>query len=714
MPNTLSGVTITKKDLSNISNLNVSLIGAGIGEFEYGDDEEIMDVYSVEDFILKCGDIDSAPNKQSWIAIYKALEDTEAIKLLNITKNAYYGGILMTSQGMKPFPAGIITRAKVSFNFKFLISDEILETSDGSTTTFALQLDHPVVSNEYSVILKFYISDIAVSVTGVQLENGTVVFTNANISSAILINRTGILNIIFANVPDADTDITITYRKAYNDYFVDELLAVGDGSSLVFDDITVNNTPITNYNCVLKYTIGGSEFQVTGVASGNIITFTDATNLDSATLNKITGIMTMEFNIGYSPDNNTSISLSYEQTVYPLAAMISRSKKSWSDDTGLKIIEVDATTDQIEIEEYQKDSDGVETLKNTYIVGLEVESKNTYGKNIFIEEIFKNDSNLFYAIANVDPIVDGMLPVVDENIVYCSGGVDGDTVTDVERAIGIAKFTSTEIYFDKWCGAGITSKTLIDDISSLVNSKNVEAYMDTIDGNDTEIVAWMGTTINIDNMNLSFTCPNYYVSYKGAEYVCPVSGLQLDKKARRVKSGYPYMPPTGIGPDKGSLTVNRPVRYFNTTQIRNLHKANVNVGRFFKYYGNVLFSDFTAQKKLSSTSYMNSVETLNDMFREFDQSLLVVNFSVINSETFLLLRTIIESYLRLLQKYDGTIESDTSETPWILKIEELNNATTKDAREVKAELIFTFQTLAEQIKLQLTYTSNQVYKEIAS
>jgi hypothetical protein len=713
MPNSLPGVKITKKDLSYISNLNVSLIGAAIGEFKYGDDEEVMNIYSVEDFILNCGDIDDAPNKQSWMAIYKALEDIEAMKILNITKNAYYGGVLMTNRGMKQFPVGITTRDKDSFNFKFLISNEVLETSDGSTATFESQLEHPVVSDDYDVTLKFYIDDELVSVTGTQLENGTVVFEDDNITSGILTNRTGILNITFTNVPDSDTDITITYRKDYNDYIVDELLAVGDGSSLVFDEIVVNNTPISDYSCKLKYIISGLEVEVTGVASNGTITFTDATNLDSATLDQTTGIMSLSFKIGMAPDNNTAVSLSYEQIVYPLAALIARSKKTWSDDNGLKITEVDVTTEEIEVEEYQQDSDGIETLKETYIVGLKTESKNTYGKNIFIEEIFKNDSRLFWAIVNTDTAVLDMLPVEDESIVYCNGGVDGDTVTDTERALGITKFNSPEIDFDKWCGAGITSKTLIDDISSLVTSKNVEAYMDTIDGSDTEIVTWMGTTINIDNMDMCFTAPNYYVSYKGAEYVCPVSGLQLDKKARRVKAGQPFMPPTGIGEDKGSLNVIKPIRYFNTTQIRNLHKANVNIGRYFPYYGNVLFSDFTSQKKLSSTSYMNSVETLNNMFKTFDNSLLVINFNVINSETFLLLRTIIESYLRQLQKYDGTIESDTSETPWVLKIEELNDATTKDERKIYAELIFTFQTLAEEVNLQLTYTSNQVYKEIA-
>jgi hypothetical protein len=708
--NSYPGVNIKKEDLSVISNLNISLSGAAIIEAEYGDDEEIMYLYSTDDLLLYCGDIDNAVNKRSWLAVYKALEDTELVQVLNITKNALYGGILLTDRGLKPFPIGITTRDEDSFNFNFLVSNEVLGTQDGSTLAFNLQVDHPTVYSSYAPVLTFTVDGTDVEVTGTQLGNGTITFTNTNITSAILTNRTGAFPITFANAPDDATNITLTYRKGYNDYVIDDIQAVGDGSTTLFST-TVVNTPITDYNCVLKYTIGSVAYEITGVASGGTITFTDAT-ITSATLNQTTGVFSATF--ATAPDLNSGITLSYEQTVYPLAALIARSKKTWSVNNGLLITAVDSDTGEITIEEYTKNSESVESLKNTYLVGLTQESKSEAGKNIYIKEVFENDSNYFYGLINDDATVADMLPIVGTAIQYCVGGTNGDTPTDTERVAGIELFEDESIFFKKWIGAGYTSKTIIDAVASLVNLKNVEAFMDTIDGTDVAIKSWMLTTVLVDNMNMNFTAPNYYVTYKGTNYICPVSGLQMDKKARRVKSGQPFMPPSGIGDDKGTLnSVIKPVRYYNKTQTENLHSANVNVGRYFRNYGNVLFSDFSAQKKLSSTSYMNSVETLNEMYRNFDESLLVINFNVINDQTFLQLRTIVESYLRQLQKYEGTIEPDDSDTPWILKIEELNNATTKDARKVVARLIFTFQTLAETVDLTLTYTSNQVYKEIA-
>jgi hypothetical protein len=709
MPSSYPGVNIKKEDLSVISNLNISLSGAAIIEAEYGDDEEVMNLYSTDDLLLYCGDIDNAVNKQSWLAVYKALEDTELVQAINVTKNAKYGGILLCDVGLKPFPVGISTRDESSFDFHFLVSEEVLATQDGSTLSFDIQLEHPTIYNLYAPVLKFTVSGSEVSVTGTQLDNGTVVFTNGNISSAILNNRTGAFPIVFSTAPDVDTTVTLTYKKGYNDYIVDEIQSVGDGSTLSFSS-TLDNIPTTVYSCILKYTISSTAYEITGVASGSTITFS-GTGITSATLNITTGAFVVTFSS--APDLNASITLSYEQTVFPLAALIARSKKSWSDNNGLEITDVDTDTGEITIDEYVKNSEGVESLKNTYVVGLTQESKSQAGKNIYIKEIFLNNSNYFFSLINTDTTVLGKLPLVSTAIVYCDGGADGTTPTDTERVAAIELFEPDDIFFKKWIGAGYTSKAIIDAVATLVDAKSVEAFMDTIDGSATTIATWMTSTIALDDMNVSFTVPNFYVTYKGTQYVCPVSGLQMKQKAKRVKSGQPFMPPSGIGSDRGTLVVTKPVRLFKTAEIKALHKANVNVSRFFRSYGNVLFSDFTAQKKTSSTSYMNSVETLNEMYRNFDESLLVIDFNVINENTFLQLRTIVESYLKQLQKYEGTIESDTSDTPWILKIEELNDAVTKDARKVIARLIFTFQTLAEEVDLTLTYTSNQVYKEIA-
>lgn len=705
------GINIYKEDLSNVSNLNISLSGAAIIEAQYGDDEEIMNLYSTDDLLLYCGDIDNAVDKRSWIAIYKALEQTQLMQVLNITKDAKYGGILLTDRGLKTFPIGISTRDEDTFNFNFLVSNEVLATQDGSTVAFPnLEVDHPTVYNLYAPVLKFTISGVEISVTGTQLDNGTITFTNANITSATLNNRTGKFPITFANAPDVDTDVTLTYRKGYNDYIRDEIQAIGDGSTVAFST-TLDNTPVVSTNCILKYTIGSTAYEITGVASAGTITFT-GTGITTATLNQITGAFAATFSS--APALNVGVTISYEQTVYPLAALIARSKKSWSANNGLKITDVDSDTGEITIEEYVKDAEGNETLKNTYLIGLTQESKSTAGKNIYVKEIFLNESNYFFGLINTDTAVADMLPIIGTTITYASGGVDGVSATDTERVAGIELFRSPSIFFKKWVGAGYTSKAIVDAVASLVTYKNVESFMDAPDGTDTALVSWMTSTINIDNQKMSFRSPNYYVTYKGTNYICPVSGLEMRQKALRVKSGQPFMPAVGIGEDRGTLSdVVKPVRYYNQAQEENLHNVNINTGRYFRTYGNVLFSDYTAQKKESSTSYQNSVETLNEMYRNFDQSLLVINFNVINEQTFLQLRTIVESYLRQLQRYEGTIESDSSDTPWILKIEELNNATTKDARKVIARLIFTFQTLAESVDLTLTYTSNQVYKEIA-
>lgn len=93
----------------------------------------------------------------------------------------------------------------------------------------------------------------------------------------------------------------------------------GDGSTLIFSGAILGYGPITtgtnpssvNLNPVLRYIIGSTLFETQGVVVGSNVTFTDAVNISSATLNLTTRQLDVTFLATKAPDNNTKVSVTY-------------------------------------------------------------------------------------------------------------------------------------------------------------------------------------------------------------------------------------------------------------------------------------------------------------------------------------------------------------------------------------------------------------------
>lgn len=699
MPAIIPGVTATPQDLSDIIRLNTSMIQAMKGEFEKGPDDEPILVNS-KTFQNYFGSVANAPDKQSYISATQMLKEAESIQIINITKDAEYGGLLIhdsvlanpeveTSVGDEIVASSgrYIGANSGVFNVKVTTAGAYAGTGE-VTIYFTPTGESQTTVGTYNPI----------DATAFALENGVLFTLSDGGDNTLTLNDEWSVRVISTGTIPFVADEGVTTKESYTftSTITDEGLGTGDGSTLTFSG-TLKKYPIVPESMSITYTITTLQTAVDD-GKGNI----SGTGISSGSINYETGVWTITYST--APDDTTAIEVDYTTANY-LAVLIARSKKSWSDNIGIQITSVDTTYNTFKIAEYEKNSDGDEILINTYEVSRDADGENGFGKPIYINDIFENESYLFYAINNT-AITNTYISAVTSSIVYSDGGDDGSTPTPAEHATGVQAFNSPSIAFDLFVGAGETEKTVIDEIVTLVNTRYKEAYVDTTSGAYDSIISWVNTTLNIDAMRLNLYTPNQYMSYNGREYLCPASALAAMKRAAVVKSGQPFMPPAGIGEDRGSINSIRSERYFTDTEIELLHGAEVNVIKYFDSYGHVIFSDFTSQKRLSSTSYQSSVSTLNNMITEFQNALLVLNFKAINNQLFMQLDSLIDGYLKQLIQYNGTIESD-----YTISFDR-NDDVTKDNGQVLVDVIFIFANLAREIKLKLVYTTNAMYSEV--
>ncbi|MGE5862326.1 MAG: hypothetical protein ACM31H_01020 [Nitrososphaerales archaeon] len=715
MPNhSIPGVEIITEDLSQVIKINNSIQIGMVGQFERGPEKPIL----ISDDVLfnkYFGSIDykalagkAGVNPVSYISAVMALKKSVIYVANCVNSTAKYGNLLLTRIGCVENNTGLSDNEVYDFTQNIrLIENEIIGEGDGAETDFTLQLATLKKIEPGTVIIKFTIGTTEYSIT----DNGKGGWIDTDnkideVNSSINYEDKEII-ISFNTAPDDNTNIIADYQTIFvNDSIVEnEIIGEGDGVATTLTGTIGTLCGIVPGSVTIKFTIGTTEYSITDNGAGK---FNDPGNKIAEATSWIKyNDRTFSIVFDTAPDDNTNITVDYE--LYDnviLGIFIAFSKKAWINNFALKVVDYDSETNSFTIEEYQKINNSNIKLLTSYEVSRDPAYKNGMGKNRYIQSVINTESYFFEYIDNTNILYSTNI-FDNTSIVYAMGGDDGITPTSNDIVNSISNFNEENINFNVFISAGYTEQTIVNSIISLLNSKGKFGFFDTPAG-ETVANIKIFADAQPDNNKLAYYSPWTYETYSGREFYCPSSAVVAMKYAMRVKSGQPYMPPAGIGENNGSIESVRLDKYYNETEIGLLNKSNVNVIKYTHDNGNVIFNDLTMQKTISSTSYINSSLTLLKMQELFKTALEFINFKIINTQTFLQLRSLIESTLNQLQLFDGTIEPNQ----WTVKIEELNNAQTKDDKKIVAQIIFVFQSLAEKIVLQLTYTSNQLYSEI--
>lgn len=691
----IPSINIFVNDKSDMANIGVA--GNVVGLLLNGERgfEELISL-DRSTFYKYFTDVNKSFNKVEYVGASRIVDYASEVIIGAVSKNAKYGGVYITDRGIVPFRYGVSS-------YKSLSSDNIYPFVNVSYNNFVGNVSSNVLDFSKGVALGNKIT-VVYSLGGsskrIDVVNGD--YVDSNISSLDIDYNTGEFSINFVVKPDGDV-YSVEYY-AFSDVYSGKInKGSGDGVEVDFSFI-ISDSSIRLDSVYVYYRIGGVDYVGKSDSSG-VITG-DEISSGSVVYDSVNKRYSVSIEFETAPDSGSNIFVSYVSVYKFLCCILAKGNKSWSKNYGYKVLSYDISSKSFVVGEFERLDDGSSFMLNSYEVSRDVNGVDRYGRGNFIESVFEGSS--VYGIAvNNDEYSDELVRVVDGGVVWMDGGDDGDDVSSAEYVSMVNKFKDEKIYFNFFCGNGITNKSVLDEISNLVVLKNKQAFLDVVDGSSVDdIVSWAEVNIP-DNMRCFWYSPFVFVSAFGGVYYCGVSALVCAKQCYLVNIGKPFMSVSGVG--YGSLDgVVRLAHYFNNDGHKKLAGVGVNCVRFKKDLGILAFDNITGQKKYSGTSFINSVLTLNYMIENFENILPQLQLNrVINAETFVVVRQLIESFLRVLEINEGTIEPAGSKYGWIVRIDE-NNDLAIERKEINVEVIFSFQSVLRTINLNLTYMSNNM------
>ena len=320
---------------------------------------------------------------------------------------------------------------------------------------------------------------------------------------------------------------------------------IADYSSVAFtNSVGIGNGSTLSYTYEIKYiekynresltlSIGGTAHEITITTSENIETITDDVETgildDGCTLDTETGILTLVFRT--APSTGTTISIGYNMNMSDTYFVLF-DKNMQEDDLQIQVTLSEDIEDAFEIVVARYDPinlEYVEVNNSPFVVGLSETSKDSYGDNIYIENIFGSNQTLFDAHV-VNSIIDGFMN--DESMINLAGGSRGVEVDGADVASLYDQLIDTNKYQLKFCVDGTNFEEVIAKFENLRNNyqKRCRFLYCTADVKGDDIVETpnnynYGVTAN---RGLYQYCLNWGIHvdvYQGNNFKCSNMGL---------------------------------------------------------------------------------------------------------------------------------------------------------------------------------------------
>ena len=389
-------------------------------------------------------------------------------------------------------------------------------------------------------------------------------------------------------------------------------IGISDGLTLTY---TYKIDYIQKYNAEsLKLFIDGTEHTISISTNENIETITDngeGSILDEGcTLNKTTGDLTLVFSTGIP--NGTTISIGYTMDMSDTYFVLF-DKNMQEDDLQVMVSLSDDVEDAFEIVVARWNPinlEYVEVKNSPFLVGLSDKSKDTYGDNIYIENIFGDNQQLF-DVHVVTSIVDGFTN--DTSMVKLKGGSRGETPTGADVASIYDQLVDTSKYQLKFCVDGTNNSEVISKYEYLrINyQKRCRFVYCTADVDGATIVD-NPNTYNFGitaNRGMYQYCLNWGIHkdvYQGNDFKCSNMGLIAGRIVDALNNGTgcpAWIDENGVGGILGSSIVKLSKEGTSEDILEQLDNLNFNAVVNDYNYGAMIVGWRTRQVK--KTVYSN-------------------------------------------------------------------------------------------------------------
>lgn len=387
-----------------------------------------------------------------------------------------------------------------------------------------------------------------------------------------------------ANGTTTSFEYTVPYAPKY----------IAESLSILVDDV-VHNVAITSNEGIETITDADSESPIFD---------------EGCTFNTETGVLTLKT---INPlISGTKLSIKYNMNMSDTYFVLF-DKDMQEDDIKVQVKLSEDVEDAFDISVFRYDPVELEydeIARSPFTVGLSETSKNTYGDNIFIENIF-NDNQTLFDVHVVNSEIDGFHD--DIKAVPLAGGSRGDEVDGADVATIYDQLVDISKYQLKFCVDGTGKHEVVPKFENLRNNYQKHCrFIYPTDDVDGETIVNSPSTYNYGvtgNRGMYQYCLNWGIhqdTYQGNNFRCSNMGLIAGRIVDMldVGSGCPaWIDENGVGGILGSSIVRLSQDGCGEDILEQLDNLNFNAVVFDYNYGAMIVGWRTRQVK--KTVYSN-------------------------------------------------------------------------------------------------------------
>ena len=508
-------------------------------------------------------------------------------------------------------------------------------------------------------------------------------------------------------------------EKEISDYgkidFVNQI-GIGDATVTSF---TYTVADISRYvKESLKLFINGTEHTISISTSENIETISDSGDDaiidEGSTLNTSTGELTLNFttpiasgyilSIGYQMDMSDTYFVLFD-------------KDMQSDDLQVKVTASSDVENAFDVSVRRFDvvsQQYLEINNSPFLVGLSEDSKNIYGDNIFIDNVFGNNQNLFTPHV-VTSVIDGFTD--DVSYVALNGGSRGDAPSGNDITVVYDQLKDTSKFQIKFAVDGTCESEVATKFEILRNSyqKRCRFMYPTQDVDGATIVA-SPSTYNYgitNNRGLYQYCLTWGIHrdlYRGNDFKCSNMGLIAGRNYDAMNAGYAVTPAwideNGVGGVLGSSITKLSQEVTPEDVLEQLDDLNFNAVVNDFHYGPMIVGWRTRQVKKTVFSNIPQSSLADNLIELIVNQVLPSRIGkVIDESSYSVVRTgcnsILSTYSQFLEDYYVWCDGDNN-TAEMREKEELIVSVGVVFKNFARQIIFTFNSFRSGVDVEIS------------
>lgn len=498
----------------------------------------------------------------------------------------------------------------------------------------------------------------------------------------------------------------------YSEIDCETLAGIGDEVLTTFEVTLPNWQKYKSESLGLKVGATTLTLSITKDAETGIETFIDTTTtpLLSATgnsFNPTTGKLTLTFEVAPADAIYASYQIDVSDTYFVLF-----SKDMQTDDLRVKVIQSENVDNafQITVSRWSPVVEDYIDLPNTYTVGLKETSRDNYGSNIFIEQVFGVNQQLFTPVVVNSEFTSF---VNDTKPVPLTGGNRGVEVDGADLATLYSKLQDTRKYTIKFAVDGTSSDAVVPVFENLRN--NYQGYCRFLycapNVSPLEIIADPTIAHRGVTANRGLYC---YVTtwgirkdvYLGNDFLCSNMGLIGGRLVDVLEAGGgvpAYIDENGVGGILGS-GITKLMQDVSDTEAQQLDTLGLNPVAMDNQYGAMIIGWRTRQVKLSVYSSIGQSSLADTLLELIVRNVLPPRIGKLIDETSYMnvrcgCNSILGAYSKFLEDY------------FVLCSNVNNTSETRNQQQLMVSVGVVFKGYAETIQFSFVTYRNGVNVE---